>query len=56
MFLLQPYLGEEPGVIDKHTVHALLQGMEEADLLSVHIDDDARVPTISILIVPEGAR
>ena len=39
-------------MVDEHAVHALLDGMEESDVLAVHLDDNARVPAISVLVVP----
>jgi hypothetical protein len=46
------HLGQEPGVVHKHTVHTLAHGMEEADLLTIHIHHHRGIPGISILIIP----
>ena len=48
---LSPDLGEEPGVVDEDAMHALLQGVEEADILTVHLEDDGSVPCLGVLIV-----
>jgi hypothetical protein len=49
---LAPDLSQEPGVVHKHTVHPLLDSMEEADLLTVYVDNDGGIPTILILVIP----
>eukprot|EP00955_Chlamydomonas_euryale_P055449 356123-Chlamydomonas_euryale.AAC.11 len=46
-----PHLGQKPWVVDKNTVHALLEGMEKADFLAVHIDHTACVPAVHVLVV-----
>ena len=46
-------LGQEPGVVDPHTVHSVLvHCMEVAHFLAVHVQGDAGVPRIRILVKP----
>jgi hypothetical protein len=51
---LAPDLGKEPGVVDKNTVDALLDRVEEADGLSVDVDGDRGVPAVSVLVIAGG--
>lgn len=45
------HLGQEGLVVDPHAVDAVLvHGMEEAHLLSVHVQCDAGVPSVSVLV------
>jgi hypothetical protein len=41
-----------PGVVDKHAVHALLDGVEVAHRLAHHLHLDRRVPGVGVLVVP----
>jgi hypothetical protein len=40
-----------PGVVDEHTVHALLDGVEEAHRLAINVHDHGSVPAVCVLVV-----
>eukprot|EP00983_Pelagomonas_calceolata_P096448 1158129-Pelagomonas_calceolata.AAC.6 len=46
-------LGQEPGVVHPHTVHAILvHAVEVSHFLAVHVQGDAGVPGIGVLVKP----
>mmetsp|Transcript_15252 Transcript_15252/g.43396 ORF Transcript_15252/g.43396 Transcript_15252/m.43396 type:complete len:466 (-) Transcript_15252:1566-2963(-) len=53
---LSPDLGQKPRVIDPHAVDTVLDGVEEANILAVNVDDDRRVPRVEVLVVTRGDR
>ena len=44
-----PHLGQEGGVVHPHPLHALLGGVEEANVLAVDVEGDAGVPGVIVL-------
>lgn len=39
-------------MVDEHAVHTLFVGVEEADVLTKHVDDDGGVPRVGVLVIP----
>ena len=51
---LSPDLGQEPRMIHPNAVDAVLDGVEEADVLAVDVHDDRGIPGVEVLVVTRG--